>query len=624
MASLNEGRKKSNFGTKRGAGNVDRTTSRSNMQDPSKTTPSKGGRQVPMPNLSKTVEQTPANKYIRNMQDKGIRVNQDFVDAQGVKASGAKPVKVGKSKPTVGQGQVNRTRAKGQAAAAGVNVTPEPSRRAPRNIPLGDTTRGGPVKTMKLGDVGAPSKSDAVNLQRMTTASPEQSKALQRNLDTSIEKPKAVKQSVVSKRAERFRQSFGTPTGANPRTGAPTYRPLATTTNLPKGVGGRAPSSRQYSKVKVGDLNAKETLKNIGTGASNSTTTSGSKLPKIKPIPVKTIAKVKQSLPAPKPSFTISGTTKTKTPPKLPSTSGAVGTPGKTLKFGQTSSGSFSYKPGNNPVSVSANPTRRRVSGAAGPSSRIDSGPKPPSTRKNPVTPQQARQKIANTPPSLGRGSTTIRKGSSTYKPPAVEKGSSGAGSGAFYGVFNAMSAAEREKARGQTAERQRNAALASGTGSTLGSIATTALLRGVIGKRASAFLGPVAGSQLGDAASGFVMGASASDKKWMAKANRQVQTGTPAQSATSRSGNTAIVRDANNKERVGYRAFKDGKAVYKHGNDPSSLAYTSSNPLERIGRRTAGAGVPYVSDYLKGYYSRNDEANRKAKVAAQRSRAGN
>ena len=131
---------------------------------------------------------------------------------------------------------------------AGVDVTPEPSRRAPRNVPLGDTTKGGPVKTMRLGDPGAPSKDAARTLQRMTTASPEQTRALQDKLvkaDTP-KKPEPIKQSEVSKRAARFRQSFGTPTGANPRTGAPTYRPLDAMTDLPKGRGGRAPSPEQY------------------------------------------------------------------------------------------------------------------------------------------------------------------------------------------------------------------------------------------------------------------------------------------------------------------------------------------------------------------------------------------
>ena len=397
-------------------------------------------------------------------------------------------------------------------------------------------------------------------------------------------KPEAVKQSEVSKKAAKFRQSFATPNVAEPLTGAPTTKPSST----------KAPSPTR----------------------SNTS---------VKPTVVKTMTRVKQSLntkPAPKPSFTISGTTKQVTSPQLPSTAG------QNLEFGKTKTGSFTYKPGNKPPAEPvAAPTRRRASNAAGPSSRIDSGPKPPATTKRPVTPQQAREKIAKTA-DLGKRSTSIRSGSSTYKPSVKPKRvSSGAGQGAFYGVFNAMDAAEKEKQRGQSAERQRNAALASGTGSTLGAIAATKALGNMFGPRGrfvANIAGPLIGSELGSTVAGYVLGASKSDKEWMAKANRQVQTGTPARSATSKSGNRAIVRDAQNRERVGYLAYKDGKPVYKHGNDPSSLAYTSSNPLERIGRRTAGAEIPIVSDYLKGYYNRRDNETRKANVAAQRSRAGN
>ena len=48
----------------------------------------------------KIVPQTDANKYIRDMQDKGRKVSQDLVDAQGLKASGAKPEMVGKKAPS--------------------------------------------------------------------------------------------------------------------------------------------------------------------------------------------------------------------------------------------------------------------------------------------------------------------------------------------------------------------------------------------------------------------------------------------------------------------------------------------------------------------------------------------
>lgn len=57
---------------------------------------------IPDPFKVKTVPQTDANKYIRDMQDKGRKVSQDFVDAQGLKASGAKPEMVGGSKKPSG------------------------------------------------------------------------------------------------------------------------------------------------------------------------------------------------------------------------------------------------------------------------------------------------------------------------------------------------------------------------------------------------------------------------------------------------------------------------------------------------------------------------------------------
>ena len=780
MASLNEGKKRSNYGKKGGQGGTrstsntpfDRRESRANMQDPARRT--KGftsGKPAPKPAWGGTVEQTPLNRYIRGEAEQGRRVSQDLGDAAGVRDAARrgeiKPVRAGESKPTAGQGQVNRTRARGQAAAAGVDVTPEPSRRAPRNVPLADTTKGGPVKTMRLGDPGAPSKDAARTLQRMTTASPEQTRALQDKLvkADAPKKPEPIKQSEVSKRAARFRQSFGTPTGADPFTGRATYRPLDAMTQLPKsGRSGSTPTPEKYSKVKVGDLDAKRILRTMGpkgtpttrgvenfalnretqgrfspstrrgrtlspsdskaavervkatmadpakvadikgrisqeVGGRRAQVTSPNPVPsrstsaaagsttavrrvrvKVDPpqtlkraalpaassaparsqssaAPVKTMTKVRQSLnltPAPEPSFRVSGTTKQTKAPQLPPVGNTTApkptpvkpvktnTPGQSLEFGKTRSGSFTYKPGTTtsttpprtaPPTPVADPTRRRASGNAGPSSRIDSGPKTPATPKKPVTPQQMRK--ATQVPNLGQGSTSPRQGTSvTYKPPQptatkppTPRASSGVGSGAFYGVFNAMSAAEREKARGQTAERQRDAAIASGTGSTLGSAAATRALSSVLGPKAKAvtnIVAPIVGSMVGDKVADYVMGASKSDKQWMARQNRLNQTGVPGQSATSRRGNRAVVRDASGKERVGYLAYKDGKPVYKTANDPSSLAYTSSNPLERVGRRTADAGVPYVSDWLKGYYGRKDDATRRANVAAQKARAGN
>ena len=787
MASLNEGSKRKNYGAKGGDGGVrgtrntptDREIARSRMQDPSKTTPSKGGRPAPKPAWGGTVEQTPLNRYIRGQEESGRRVSGPLKDAAGIsdaaRRGDIKPVRAGESKPTAPQGRVSKVRLKGDLAAAGVDTSPNPSQRSPRNVRLADTTKGGPVKTMRLGDPGAPSKDAARTLQRMTTASPEQTRALQDKLvkaDTP-KKPEPIKQSEVSKRAARFRQSFGTPTGADPFTGRATYRPVDSMTQLPKpSRSGTTPTPEKYSKVKVGDLDAKRILRTMGpkgtpttrgvenfalnretqgrfspstrrgrtlspsdskaavervkatmadpkkvadikgrisqevggrraqvtspnpvpsrsTGASkgfSDVTTikrvqvkvdppqtlkraalppassaparsqpSAPAKPKPSAAPTKTMTRVKQSLnlspSAPEPSFRVSGTTKQTKAPQLPPVGNTTApkptpvkpvktnTPGQNLEFGKTKAGSFTYKPStkaptttvqqvapkSKPLPEPAAPTRRRSSGDAGPSSRLSSAP--PRVRVQ---------------PNLGQGSTTIspRQGTSvSYKPPKVEtpapaakppteRQSTGVGQGLAYGAYNAYLASEREKARGQTAERQRDAAIASGTGSTLGSAAATRLLRGVLGPKASAvtnFVGPYVGSAVGSKVADYVMGASKSDRQWMARQNRLNQTGVPGQSATSRSGNRAVVRDAKSgKERVGYLAYKDGKPVYKTANDPSSLAYTSSNPLERVGRRTADAGIPFVSGLLKGHYGRKDDATRRANVAAQKARAGN
>ena len=52
----------------------------------------------------------------------------------------------------------------------------------PQRRPLGDTTVGGPVRTMKLGEPGAPSREAAATLHRMTTADKSTTARLQANL----------------------------------------------------------------------------------------------------------------------------------------------------------------------------------------------------------------------------------------------------------------------------------------------------------------------------------------------------------------------------------------------------------------------------------------------------------
>ena len=131
----------------------------------------------------------------------------------------------------------------------------------------------------------------------------------------------------------------------------------------------------------------------------------------------------------------------------------------------------------------------------------------------------------------------------------------------------------------------------------------------------AGAFTGGAAGSQLGsrvaDQAFQTVAGATDAEKKLMRQRKRQSQINMYGQGPKTQAitGNTAIVTGKDGKQRVGYLSYKDGKPVYTAPNAPSTLRYTSSNPIERIGR-----SLPF----LQGYYANKDETNRQNDIAKQ------
>ena len=196
---------------------------------------------------------------------------------------------------------------------------------------------------------------------------------------------------------------------------------------------------------------------------------------------------------------------------------------------------------------------------------------------------------------------------------------------GPAFAAWDAYDVYRSERERGQTKERATKAAIAKAGGGWAGSAAGAAAgaklggaigtLAGPIGTAVGAGLGGLAGGVLGymggEKIGSAVLGASKKDKDWMKWANRKNQTGTAAANVTSRSGNRAIVKDKEGKERVGYLAYKDGKEVFKTANDPKSLQYTSSNPLERLGRT-----------FLPGMYKAKDEEARKNRVAALKASA--
>tara|TARA_B100002019_G_scaffold37621_1_gene31470 strand:- start:2141 stop:4231 length:2091 start_codon:yes stop_codon:yes gene_type:complete len=204
--------------------------------------------------------------------------------------------------------------------------------------------------------------------------------------------------------------------------------------------------------------------------------------------------------------------------------------------------------------------------------------------------------------------------------------------------AWDAYDSYKAERERGQTKERATKAAIATAGGGALGAwggAKAGAAIGGTIGSIVpgagtaigagiGGLVGGIGGYMAGSGAGKALLGASKKDKEWMSMTNRKNQAGTSATATTFKSGNKGIVRDADGKERVGYAAVKDGKTVYKTANDPKSLKYTSSNPLERLGRSTADAGIPFVSDFLKNRYAKGDEAARKRKVAAVKASATN
>ena len=186
---------------------------------------------------------------------------------------------------------------------------------------------------------------------------------------------------------------------------------------------------------------------------------------------------------------------------------------------------------------------------------------------------------------------------------------------------------AEREKGSGWARSLAKGAAVTAGgiLGGTLGGVAG-----GGVGSAALGVAGAYGGASAAGAAFDTVAGANAAQRKTMATTNRQKQaggglagiggkttfskakdgtgfmsTGAGTQRKTVSVAKTSVVKDPKTgKRETGHLAFKGGQAVYKRAQDPSTLAKTSSNPLERIGR-TINPNA----------YKAQDEVSRKTKL---------
>jgi hypothetical protein len=176
----------------------------------------------------------------------------------------------------------------------------------------------------------------------------------------------------------------------------------------------------------------------------------------------------------------------------------------------------------------------------------------------------------------------------------------------------------ERSKGSGWARSLAKGAAVAAGgaLGGAAGSVA------GPVGSVGGAVGGSMAASKAFDVAAG----ANAKERKAIATANRKGQSGGALKGVggkttfdtkkntitsggkTAQLGKTSVVTDPKTgKQEVGNLAYKDGKAVYKRS-DTKSLAQTSSNPLERIGR-----------SLFAGAYKKSDAANAAKNLAKAR-----
>ncbi len=179
----------------------------------------------------------------------------------------------------------------------------------------------------------------------------------------------------------------------------------------------------------------------------------------------------------------------------------------------------------------------------------------------------------------------------------------------------------ERAKGSGWARSLAKGAVVAAGgaLGGAAGSVA------GPVGSVGGAVGGSMAASKAFDVAAG----ANAKERKAMATANRQRQagtaikgiggkttfdtkkntmtTGTGSQRKTVQLAKTGVVQRGG-QSTAGHLAYKGGKAVYKAGPSAQSLAKTSSNPLERIGR-----------SLFAGAYKKHDAAKAQQALAKAR-----
>jgi hypothetical protein len=278
----------------------------------------------------------------------------------------------------------------------------------------------------------------------------------------------------------------------------------------------------------------------------------------------------------------------------------------KTINVAPSTSASAS---GGNPPELSSNSStserwkaalkkKERAAAGSGPSGKATPMPGSSSTGKPPKSPDAPK-----VPGKLGKVGKLL-----------------GPASAALDSVLS--TADERSKGSGWARSLAKGATVAAGglLGGTAGAIGGGGLLSAATGTA-----GALAGGAAADKAFDTVAGANAKQRKAIATANRNSQAGGAIKGVggktsfdtkkntitsggkTAQLGKTSVVTGPGGKQEVGNLAYKNGKAVYKRS-DTKSLAQTSSNPLERIGR-----------SLFAGAYKKSDAANAAKKLAAAR-----
>jgi hypothetical protein len=419
--------------------------------------------------------------------------------------------------------------------------------------------------------------------------------------------------------AQDFRNPKKTPfTGTDP-TAVPASRRLSAAG--PKGTGTKvSPGQMEIPKTPTGTTTrvpgsgvrgsekmSQGSLLTRSGGAQNFT---GGKTPFVSTEPVKTTKRLSAVAPeAPKAS---PGQMNIKTPvrPSIGNVSGPATSPKAPKQPSRSSIGNVSG-PATSPKAPKQ-PSRSSIGNVSGPAT----SPKPAS------------------PTSVA--SSAASSGGKPPKPPEAPKVSGKfAKIGRLAGPASAAldtalsTADERSKGSGWARSLAKGATVAAGG---LAGGAAGAIGGGGVGSAALGTAGALVGGAAAGKAFDTVAGANAKERKGMATANRQRQAGSvvkgiggPTSFSKGKGGTGFMSTGVGNQRKTvqlaktgivqrggqsvaGNLAFKGGKAVYKASPSAQSLAKTSSNPLERVGR-----------SLFAGAYKKSDAANAAKKLATAR-----